>query len=100
MQREIFEIVEGAIGRRNKWTRPGWRFLWRTNARLRLVLTIRARLRTGHGNAACAAWSALMNGTGRTVPDWFARAGAGQILKICAGRLARFDDPRQSVSPL
>ena len=104
MQREIFEIVERAIARRDRkseaWMRPLWRCLWRTNARMRLVLTILARLRTGHGNAACAAWSALMNGTGRTVPDWFARAGTGQILKRCAGRLAHFDNPRQSVSPL
>ncbi|HEV8144783.1 MAG TPA: glycosyltransferase family 2 protein, partial [Bryobacteraceae bacterium] len=95
MQREIFEIVEGAIGRRKPWVRPWWRLLWRNNARLRLVLTIRARLRTGHGNAACTAWSALMNGTGRNFPNWLARAGADRILKLCAGRLARFDDARQ-----
>jgi glycosyltransferase involved in cell wall biosynthesis len=100
MQREIFEIVERAIDRSEWWRRPGWRAVWRTNARLRLLLTIRARIRTGHVDAAYAAWSALMNGTGRCFSEWLERAGERWIRRRCAGREQHFDDARQSVSPL
>ena len=67
MQGEIFEIVDRAMQRR--WPKPSllrmmWRTIWRANVRLRLVLTIRARIRSGHEDAACAAWQALTRLTG------------------------------------
>ena len=80
MQREIFEIVEGAIDRR--WPEPAsaaawaWKALWRTNVRMRLLLTLRARLRSGHADAACAAWDMLTQGTGRKMPDSVSAHGA------------------------
>ena len=103
MQAEIFEIVERAIMRRWPHWRPErtlWRAIWRTNVRLRLLLTLRARLRGGHGNAACAAWRGLLQHTGRSAPAWFERAGEILIRRWTRARAARFEDARQSVSPL
>jgi glycosyltransferase involved in cell wall biosynthesis len=107
MQREIFEIVEGAIDRR--WPEPagprrawkfGWKILWRANVRVRLLLTLRARLRSGHADAACAAWEMLTQGTGRTMPDLVRRAGQTAIRWWCSRREPAFKDAHQSVSPL
>jgi glycosyltransferase involved in cell wall biosynthesis len=103
MQREIFEIVEGSIERRWPKTTPHrllWRALWRTNVRLRLLLTLRARLKSGHSDAACAAWNMLMRGTGRMLPRAFARTGSAMIRWRCGRRRPEFEDARQSVSPL
>lgn len=103
MQREIFEIVERSVtrcGRLRMVWRWGWRMLWRVNVRLRLAMTVRARLRTGHGNAACAAWHALLQDTGRRAPQWLERFGTSLIERACAGREPAFEDARQSVSPL
>ena len=66
-------IVERAMVRR--WPRGGllrmwWRAIWRANVRLRLLLTVRARVRSGHGDAAGAAWETLTQDTGT-------RAGSG-----------------------
>ncbi|MEO8048887.1 MAG: glycosyltransferase family 2 protein [Acidobacteriota bacterium] len=103
MQSEIFEIVESALVRR--WPRGGlrriyWRAVWRANVRLRLLLTVRARMRSGHGDAACSAWTTLTRGTGTgalAVLDgpgqWWIRRGARRLE-------ADFVDARQSVSPL
>jgi glycosyltransferase involved in cell wall biosynthesis len=103
MQRELFEIVEKAIERR--WPRGGprrilWRALWRANVRLRLALTMRARIKTGHVPAACAAWQVIVQGTGRRTPAWVERAGCALIRRLAADRPPRFEDARQSVSPL
>ena len=103
MQCEIFEIVEGAIGRR--WPEPAlrrrfWKTLWRMNARLRLLLTLRARLQSGHADAACAVWNLLMRGTGRKAPKRLGDAGWTFIRWWCERRRPEFDDVRQSVSPL
>jgi len=103
MQLEIFEIVEKAIERR--WPTPtlprrAWKGWWRTNVRLRLLLTLRARLKTGHAEAACAAWNILTFGTGRRLPQAVARTGGTLIRWWCGRREAEFEDPRQSVSPL
>jgi len=103
MQREIFEIVEGAIERR--WPqaslqRAAWKVLWRANVRLRLLLTLQARLRTGHADAACAAWMMLARGAGRKLPSVVARTGSSMIRWWCGRREAEFEDTRQSVSPL
>ncbi|MEQ1946423.1 MAG: glycosyltransferase family 2 protein [Bryobacteraceae bacterium] len=78
MQREIFEIVERALYRQwPRWTpeRAFWQFIWRMNVRLRLLLTVRARIRSGHDDAAYAAWSAFCTSTGRTLPEWIAGKG-------------------------
>jgi hypothetical protein len=103
MQREIFEIVEGAIDRlyhRTTLRRAAWRAWWRTNVRMRLLLTLRARLKSGHADAACAAWDLLMCGTGRKLPKSVAHAGRVAIRWWCGRREAEFEDIRQSVSPL
>lgn len=103
MQAEIFEIVERALVRR--WPRlcperTIWRAIWRANVRLRLLLTLRARMRSGHGNAACAAWTGLLQHTGRRAPGWLERAGKILIRRWTRAREPRFKDARQSVSPL
>ena len=79
MQAEIFEIVERAIVRR--WPQGGarrvcWRAVWRANVRLRLLLTVRARTRSGHRDAAAAAWSTLTHCTGARALAWL--DGPGQ----------------------
>jgi len=106
MQREIFEIVERAIARRfpGRWRGgPGrifWRLLWRANVRARLAWTLWMRVAGGQEPAACAAWEALVEGTGRTGPGWVKLAGAAMIRRCCAGRTARVEDAGESVSPL
>jgi hypothetical protein len=113
MQREIFEIVERSIHRiygdrihRDRMDsttalrRYFWKCVWRANVRMRLVLTLRARLMSGHAEAACAAWNALTDGTGRKLPRLLARAGSSLILWRCGQGKPRLDDVRQSVSPL
>jgi glycosyltransferase involved in cell wall biosynthesis len=103
MQEEIFEIVEHAIARRWPRWRPHrtfWRAVWRANVRLRLFLTLRVRIRGGHGNAACAAWKGLLQHTGRRAPAWFEGAGEILIRRWTRAREARFESARQSVSPL
>lgn len=103
MQHEIYAIVERAIVRRwprNFAARALARALWRANVRARLLLTVQARVRTGHAVAACAAWHQILRGTGRRVPAWLEKAGLGLIRALCARREAHFEDARQSVSPL
>jgi glycosyltransferase involved in cell wall biosynthesis len=102
MQREIFEIVEGAIDRRwpkSAWPRRAWKALWRANVRARLLLTLRARLKSGHADAACAAWQMLTQGTGRRLPKSVVRVGSAVIRWWCGRREPGFEDARQSVSP-
>jgi glycosyltransferase involved in cell wall biosynthesis len=103
MQREIFEIVEGSIERR--WPkvtlrRLAWKALWRANVRLRLLLTLRARLKSGHADAACAAWNMLALGTGWRLPKLVAATGCSLIRRWCGRRAPEFGDARQGVSPL
>ncbi len=79
MQAEIFEIVDLAMRRR--WPRGGpariyRRALWRANVRAHLLLTIRARMRSGHGDAAAAAWLTLTRATGTRAFQWL--EGPGQ----------------------
>jgi len=83
MQREIREIVERSA--HSRWSRA----LWRANVRLRLLLTIGARIRTGHTSAAQAAWRECH------LPEWIERRGERLIAAQCAGR-----EGRRSVSPL
>jgi len=103
MQLEIFEIVERAIERR--WPEPTlmrrvWKVLWRTNVRMRLILTLRARLQSGPADAAGAAWNMLMSGTGRQTPEFVARAGWTFIRWWCRRRGPELEGARRSVSPL
>ena len=103
MQREIFEIVEEAIGRIYR-ARPlaacGWRAVWRADVRLHLLLTLLARLKTAHADAACAAWRGLLQDTGRRSPAWLERFGEAVLRIACHGREAGHASPRESVSPL
>ena len=107
MQGEIFEIVERAIGRLHSRRTPpellrkaAWKALWRMNVRMRLLLTLRARLKSGHGAAASAAWNMLAAGTGRKLPKSVARAGGVVIRWWCGRRHPEFENLPQSVSPL
>jgi len=101
LQRELFEMVAYAIDRNFAWPRgPFWRAAWKANVRARLALTLRARLISGHEDAACAAWHGLLQDTGLRTPTWIERAGASIIGRICAGRDPQFRDQTQSVSPL
>lgn len=101
LQREIFEIVEASIARNFTFpSRTFWRAAWRANVRARLALTLKARIESGHGEAACAAWHGLLQDTGFPMPAWLERAGVVAIGKKCAGRDPQFRDRRQSVSPL
>jgi hypothetical protein len=132
MQREIFEIVEKAI--ESAYGAAGlrkclWQQAWRATARLHLLLTVRARLRTGYADAACAAWNAIFTQSVRSssssssssswlvsrfVP-WFVRFGEAwlrrrvlrrRVLRGGASRggvsreAAAAADARQRVSPL
>jgi glycosyltransferase involved in cell wall biosynthesis len=99
MQREIFEIVEKAILRR--WPGAGlarmfWRAVWRANVRLRLILTLRTRIRGGHTEAAAAAWHVLLQHTGRRTPEWIERAGCELIERMGTSGVPA----GESVSPL
>jgi len=101
MQAEIFAIVDRAMLRR--WphasvSRMVWRTLWSLNVRLRLALTIRARLRSGHQAAALAAWDSFTELVGRPLPAWARRAGAAVIRRWPTGQVG--EAGQTSVSPL
>jgi len=103
MQAEIFEIVDRAIRRRwAEFSLQGiyWRAIWGANVRLRLLLTIRARIRTGHADAACASWKTLTHSTGGgRLLAWLDGPGQVLIRRLCFGVVAPAA-ARQSVSPL
>jgi glycosyltransferase involved in cell wall biosynthesis len=96
MQREIFEIVEKALAAKHWPTRIFCRAIWRANVRVRLALTLRARLRSGHPDAACAAWNTILQRTGRKAPRWIEELGQRWITRNAAPA----SNARQSVSPL
>jgi glycosyltransferase involved in cell wall biosynthesis len=101
MQGEIRAIVERAIDRRfvaSPLSRAAWKAIWRMNVRARLLLTVKARLDSGHADAACAAWFQAVEGA--WIPGSAARAGAWLLRRACARRVPVFEDARQSVSPL
>jgi glycosyltransferase involved in cell wall biosynthesis len=103
MQAEIFQIVENAMARR--WPRGGpwsmlWRMIWRTNVRLRLLLTVHARILSGHGDAAAAAWETLTRHTGTRSLGWLDRPGQKWIRHLADRRGLGVPEGRQSVSPL
>jgi glycosyltransferase involved in cell wall biosynthesis len=103
MQGEIFEIVDRSIERmmpQSSMTKTLFRWIWRTNVRLRLLLTVRARVRSGHQQAASSAWQAITRYTGNKFPLWFEELGLRTIRHLTARRQAIFKDARQSVSPL
>ncbi len=102
MQMEIFAIVERAMLRRwPKFSLPGmlWRAAWRANVCLRLALTLRARLRSGQSDAACAAWQSLLRVAGRHWAWILERPGRLIIRRWATGVLAG-ERSRQSLSPL
>ena len=103
MQAEIFQIVERALVRR--WPRGGprrvaWRALWRSNVRLRLLLTMRARIESGHGDAACLAWQTLTKRPGTRVLAWLDEPGQRWIRERAAMQETSLRGARESVSPL
>jgi len=99
LQREMFQMVDAAMARDLAgWRKPFWRAVWRANVRARLALTLRARLKSGHGDAACAAWRGMLQDTGGHAPLWMQNAGAAIIRRMSADRQIR--SPRESVSPL
>jgi glycosyltransferase involved in cell wall biosynthesis len=103
MQAEIFEIVERAMDRR--WPRTMiektmWRAVWRSNIRLHLLLTMLARLRSGHANAAVDAWKVLANETGWRLPWWLVRAGECSIRYLTKSLNPTRRAVRAQVSPL
>jgi glycosyltransferase involved in cell wall biosynthesis len=107
MQAEIFEIVESSIARLFAGQTPGralqraiWRALWRANARLHLLLTVWARLQSGHGDAACAAWHGMLQNTGRQAPLWLERVGEHILRWRCRSRKGTSAKPRERFSPL
>lgn len=108
MQKEIFEIVEGAITRlceRKPLRRALWKAVWRAHVRLRLFLTLVQRMKTGHRDAACASWRGMLQDTGRQCPGWIERIGTNAISRWCRGRELSTAGQgakaaRQSVSPL
>lgn len=103
MQREIFTIVEAAIDRlfpRNTMRRTLWKSVWRWNVRLRLLLTIRARVRTGHSEAGIAAWRQLIEGTRLNVPASLEHQIERWIVARCGRTVRAFRNSRESVSPL
>lgn len=106
LQRERFEMGENAIARGIGFPptifspRFLWKAVWRANARARLALTLRARLKSGHEDAARAAWHGLLQDTGRRAPQWIEDVGAAAIRAWCAGKQPEFRDQRQRMSPL
>jgi glycosyltransferase involved in cell wall biosynthesis len=101
LQRELFEMIEGLIAQDFAGpARMFWRGAWRANVRARLALTLRARLQSGHGDAARAAWHGMLQDTGIHTPRWVERWGEALIGRVCSGREPQFRDQRQSVSPL
>ena len=103
MQAEIVDIGERALLRR--WPRGGprriaWRAVWRANVRLRLLLTVRARVKSGHGDAAAAAWETLTKSTGARLLGWLNGPGQWWIRRSVARRATGSLEGRQSVSPL
>lgn len=103
MQAEIFEIVERAMLRR--WPRGGpsracWRAVWRANVRARLLLTVRARMRSGHAKAADAAWSTLTRSTGNRALEWLQGPGQWWIRHRGQRHAASLPEASGSVSPL
>lgn len=101
MQSEIREIVERAIERRYPdapVARTLWKALWRANVRMRLGLTLAARVRSRHAPAACAAWREMLEGVpaSGTLVSW----GENLIVRWCRRDAPALEDPRSSVSPL
>ncbi len=107
MQREIFEIVEALLDRlyrERSLKKAAWKTVWRANARLHLLLTLAARLKTGREQAACAAWHGVLHDTGRRFPagleQRLERAGVSLIRLVCRRRCDHAANRRESVSPL
>ncbi len=103
MQREIFLIVEALIERLHRndaFAKAAWKAIWRADVRLHLLLTLISRLKSGHADAACAAWHAALQETGRHCSRALESLGETLIHLMCHGREPRCSGPRESVSPL
>lgn len=103
MQHEIFLILEALIERLHGLhpaRKAAWKAVWRADARVHLLLTLIARLRSGHAEAACSAWHGLLQDTGRRAPRALEVWGESAIHRACQMRRTRASSPRESVSPL
>jgi glycosyltransferase involved in cell wall biosynthesis len=102
MQNEIRTIVERALDRqypKAPLRRAAWKQLWRANVRLRLALTLAARLKMRREDPARAAWAELTADT--ILPKSLAYVGEKSIEIWCrSGGAMKPEDPRESVSPL
>lgn len=104
MQQEIAGIVGKSAGRLyGALSLRGWMWnqAWRAQARLRLLLTARARVRSGHAEAACAAWRTIFTLGGPSAASaWIVRAGENWLRAGAARGASRPASARQRVSPL
>jgi glycosyltransferase involved in cell wall biosynthesis len=103
MQREIFEIVEALIERSCRdrpLLRKGWKALWRADVRMHLLLTLLARLRSRHADAACAAWHGMLDDTGRRAPAWLEHTGERLLRAHCLRHAPHPSHTRHNVTPL
>ena len=112
MQREILEIVDRAIHEvysAQRFRRRLWSEAWRANVRLRLLLTAHARVRSGHADAASAAWNAAVDeSTFSANPprvlfplrSWMVRRGDRWLRAKASQVVPVTNDARQRVSPL
>jgi hypothetical protein len=103
MQSEIFQVVERLIEEtyaERRLRQASWRALWRTHARLRLLLTLKLRLRHGQAEAAASIWRTLCRETGWQAPDWMLDQGDRAFRKLALSREGAQATARQSVSPL
>lgn len=106
MQGEIFSIIEAMLGRVYAGLpaqKAFWKAAWRAQVRLRLLLTLAARVKSGHEDAACAAWTGVLRvagrQTGRNAPGWVERGGARLIRRLCRQRM-QAAQAGESVIPL
>ncbi|MFM2125856.1 MAG: hypothetical protein RL328_2307 [Acidobacteriota bacterium] len=100
MQAEIRAIVEASIDRlfpREPMPRWTWKLIWRTNVRLRLLLTAWARLQSGHAQAAAVAWTQALSGV---FPSLLVNVTSEAVRRAAGRRSGSLTDARQSVSPL
>lgn len=100
MQREIRLMVENCIERlypNDPLTRFAWKQIWGGNVRLRLLLTMAARIRAGQSDAACLAWR---DAIGDLLPPFVESAGDRLVRYLSSHTPLRPQHARERVSPL
>lgn len=100
MQREIRVMVDNCIERlhaRAPLTKLAWKHIWGWNVRLRLLLTMAARIRGGESAAACLAWQDAL---GDLLPGWVESWGDKLVRFLASHSSPRPQQARERVSPL